>query len=385
MSRNTIVFAAFLVILLALTLMYSFVWNRSSASRDRIEVSGNIEVTDADVGFKIDGRVARRLVDEGEQVTIGQTIALLDPSDLLAEVAIRKAEVAEAEAELSELEAGSRPQEIAAAKAVFEKARATLDELEAGSRPQEIAAAKATLDSALADREFLEGDYQRLKALYERKSLTKEEYERARSAFQMAAAKAEAAARQYDLVKEGPRQEQIAQARAALAEARAQYELVREGPRKEKIRQSQAKLERAKSSLGLAEIRLDDATLRSPLSGIVLSKNIEPGEYVAQGTPIVTVGDLANVWLRAYIDETDLGRVKVGQKVRITTDTYPGKVYEGRISFLASQAEFTPKNVQTPKERVKLVYRIKVEIANPKMELKPGMPADAEILLDSPR
>jgi len=101
--------------------------------------------------------------------------------------------------------------------------------------------------------------------------------------------------------------------------------------------------------------------------------------YAAPGTPVVTVGDLVNLWLRAYIGETDLGRVKVGQRVRVTTDTYLGKRYDGRVSFIASQAEFTPKNVQTEKERVKLVYRIKIDIQNPNMELKPGMPADAVI------
>jgi len=114
-----------------------------------------------------------------------------------------------------------------------------------------------------------------------------------------------------------------------------------------------------------------------------LSKNVEPGEYVAPGTPVVTVGELEDPWLRAYINETDLGRVKLGQRVQVTTDSYPDKKYEGRISFIASQAEFTPKNVQTEKERVKLVYRIKVDLTNPNLELKPGMPADAEILLTS--
>jgi HlyD family secretion protein len=117
----------------------------------------------------------------------------------------------------------------------------------------------------------------------------------------------------------------------------------------------------------------------SPLSGVVLSENIEPGEFVAAGTPVVTVGELANVWLRAYISEPDLGRVKVGQATRVRTDTYPGKFYEGRVSFLSSQAEFTPRNVQTEQERVKLVYRVKIDLPNPQMELKPGMPADAEI------
>jgi len=112
----------------------------------------------------------------------------------------------------------------------------------------------------------------------------------------------------------------------------------------------------------------------------VLSENIEPGEFVAAGTPVVTVAELAHVWLRAFINETDLGRVKVGQTARITTDTYPGKSYEGRLSFLSSQAEFTPRNVQTAEERVKLVYRVKIDLPNPDMELKPGMPADAEVL-----
>ena len=119
------------------------------------------------------------------------------------------------------------------------------------------------------------------------------------------------------------------------------------------------------------------------MTGVVLSKNIEPGEYVSPGTPVITVGDLSQVWVRAYINETELGKVKVGQKVRVTVDTFPGKYYDGRISFISSQSEFTPKNIQTQKERVKLVYRIKVDIPNPQMELKPGMPADGEIWLGS--
>ncbi|HEU0264849.1 MAG TPA: efflux RND transporter periplasmic adaptor subunit, partial [Geobacterales bacterium] len=130
-----------------------------------------------------------------------------------------------------------------------------------------------------------------------------------------------------------------------------------------------------------AKSRLDYATLTSPIAGVVLAKNIEAGEQVSAGTPVVTIGDLNDTWLRAYIAETDLGRVKVGQQATITSDTYPGKVYHGMVTFIAQTAEFTPKNVQTEKERVKLVYRIKISIPNPAMELKPGMPADAVIQL----
>ena len=181
------------------------------------------------------------------------------------------------------------------------------------------------------------------------------------------------------LVKEGSRKQQIDEARAAYNQSKAQYDVVKAGPRQETIDQARARAKQAEAALQLAKTRLSYATLASPMSGVVMSKNIEPGEYVAPGTPVVTVGDLVNVWLRAYIPETELGRVKVGQKARVTTDTYPGKVYEGRIAFIAQEAEFTPKNVQTEKERVKLVYRIKIDITNPAMELKPGMPADAVI------
>jgi HlyD family secretion protein len=154
-----------------------------------------------------------------------------------------------------------------------------------------------------------------------------------------------------------------------------------EGPRAEKIAQALARKKQAAAALNLAETRRDYARLVSPIGGMVLSEDVESGEYVAPGTPVVTVGVFEHPWLRAYINETDLGRVKHGQKVRVTTDTYPDKEYEGRVSFIASEAEFTPKNVQTQKERVKLVYRIKIDVPNPEMELKPGMPADAEILL----
>jgi len=133
--------------------------------------------------------------------------------------------------------------------------------------------------------------------------------------------------------------------------------------------------------LAIAQIRRSYATLQSPVSGLVLSESVETGEYVTAGTPVVTVADLRQIWLRAYINEPDLGRVKVGQAVRVFTDTYPDKAYRGRITFISSTAEFTPKNVQTSQERVKLVYRIKIAVDNPDMQLKPGMPADAEILL----
>jgi HlyD family secretion protein len=375
-----------LVILLGIVLVIGYSHLRDQARHDPnfIRVSGNFEVTDAEVSFKIPGRVDERLVDEGERVAAGQVIARLDQSELIQEVALRKAEVQAAEANLAELEAGSRPEEIAQAAAAAERAKAALDELLAGSRPQEIQAAEAAVRQSAAELERWRADHERQRQLFQRQVISAREYEAALAGFRVAEARVRADRERLKLVKEGPRKEQIAQAAAALKEAQERLALVREGPRRETIDAARSRVAQARAALAGAEARLSYATVASPLAGLVLSKNIEPGEYVAPGTPVVTVADLAHIWLRAYIDETDLGRVKVGQEVRVATDTYPGKRYRGRISFIASQAEFTPKNVQTEKERVKLVYRVKIDVGNPDMELKPGMPADAEILLERP-
>jgi len=344
-----------------------------------ITVSGNIEIVDAEVSFRIPGRVTSREVDEGWHVEEGQLVARLDDTDLGEDVAQREADVQALRALLDELLNGSRPQEIAASEATVERLQAALDELLNGSRPQEITAAEASAAGARADLDRWKLDYERQVALLRGDVISAREFDATRAAWESAVAHLEEAEARLELAVIGPRQEAIDQARAALAEAAQRLSLVREGPRIEQIEQARARLEQSRQGLAMARTRLGYATLRSPLTGIVLSKNIEPGEYVFAGTPIVTVGDLVNVWLRAYVEETDLGRVKVGQTARVTTDSYPGRSYAGRVSFIASQAEFTPKSVQTRKERVKLVYRIKIDVSNPEMELKAGMPADAEI------
>lgn len=344
-----------------------------------ILVSGNIEVTDAEVSFKMPGRVSSRPIDEGQLVQKDELVATLDDAELRSQLDLRQAERQAADSALAELVAGSRPEEIAAAKAAKNQAQAFVDELVAGSREQEIKAAEAKLAATQANVQHLKSDLDRGLALNRSNAITQEELDHRQGLHDVAVAEQSAANENVKLIKEGPRAEKIAQARAALAQVTAKYDLVKAGPREETIQQARAKTEQAKAAIQLAQTNLENATLRSPLTGIVLSKNTEPGEFVAAGTPVVTVGDLENVWLRAYINETDLGRVKIGQGVDVTTDTYLDKQYKGRISFVSSEAEFTPKNVQTSQERVKLVYRIKIDIHNINMELKPGMPADAVI------
>jgi HlyD family secretion protein len=168
-------------------------------------------------------------------------------------------------------------------------------------------------------------------------------------------------------------------ARASVRERREALALLRKGARHERIDEARARFKGAQARVSTAKERLSYATLLAPLSGVVLSKSVEPGEQVAAGTPVITLGDTGQCWIKGYIPETELGRVQLGQGARVTTDSHPGKVYQGKVTFISSEAEFTPKSVQTEKERVKLVYRIKITLPNPDLELKPGMPADAEL------
>jgi HlyD family secretion protein len=290
-------------------------------------VSGNIEATEVQVSFKVAGRVVERSVDEGQGVKAGQPIARLDDTEFRQEVARQQAQV--------------------------DAASAQLKELSAGYRTEEVAQAEAALDAATAEADRAGADLARQEALLNREVISRREYEASKSA-------ADAS-------------------RARVNQASENLALLRSGFRREKVEAARAALKQMEAGLDLARTRLSETRAISPLEGTVLSKAVEPGEFVSPGTPVVTVADLSRVWLRAYVDETDLGRLKLGQAVRVTADTFPGKAYSGRIAYISPAAEFTPKTVQTRKERVRLVYRIKVDLDNPAGELKPGMPADAQI------
>ncbi len=345
-----------------------------------VRVSGNIEVTQVELAFKVPGRLAERPADEGDVLKAGQVVGRLDDSDLAQDLAAQEANLKAAKAALDELLAGSRVEDIETAKAAVRQAASVLADLEAGSRPQEIAAAEARLQQAEAALVYAKSEYERLKKLVSEQIVAQRDFDQADSNYRQARDAASVARENLRLLKAGARKDQVAQARAALEQARQRLRLLENGPRPETIAQARARVEQAGAAAALSRTRLSYATCATPIAGVVLSENAEPGEYLSAGTPVVTVAGLQKVYLRAFIAETDLGRVKVGQAVRVKTDTYPGKVYPGRVSFIASEAEFTPKNVQTEKERVKLVYRVKIDLDNPRMELKPGMPADAQIL-----
>jgi HlyD family secretion protein len=310
-------------------LLYYFLTPGKKGEDPFIKVSGNIETTEVDVGFKISGRISSLSIQEGDWVEKGKILATLDDEDL--------------------------KQRLALARATLKSARIQLEKLLAGSRPEEIKQAEAILRQAEFDFENKTIQYRRMKALFEKGVIPKETLDNAETGFKVA--------------------------KASVQSAMENYQLVKKGPRKEDIENARAQVEQADASLKLSETQLSYAVLESPISGVVSVKSGEVGEVVNPGTSILTLADIENVWLKAYIPEIDLSRVTWGQEVLVTTDLKPQKEYKGKISFISSEAEFTPKQIQTEKERVTLVYRIKIDIPNPDRELKPGMPADGKILL----
>ena len=173
----------------------------------------------------------------------------------------------------------------------------------------------------------------------------------------------------------------MTRAKATLARLEQIYNELVEGTRQEEIAVDRANVSQASQNLGMSRIKLSYTTLTAPFDGVILVRQAELGEVTQLGTPVVTLADLDHIWVRVYVPETDLGRVHWGQDVTVRTDTFPGKNYHGKVSFISSEAEFTPKSVQTEKQRVTLVYRVKVDVDNPAHELKPGMPADVYVPL----
>ncbi len=382
-----------LLLVIGITGSFAYFSLQKPQDSSSLLISGIIEATEADISFRIPGILTRRLVDEGESVAAGQLIATLDETDQTITLAGAQADLAYAGAVLEEMEAGSRSQEIKQSRARLSQAEAVLAALSSGSRPQEIKRARADLaraqaaeKAAAAQQKQAKADFTRYATLYREQGVSKTEYDNYQTRFVTAqnswseSQERVTGAREYlSLQQEGPRIEEINQAEAAVTLAQEEYSLVREGPRIEVIAQARARVQAAEAAAKLAEQKLRYTRIHAPMAGVVLSKSAEPGEYLNPAIPVVTLGDISHPWLRGYINEKDLGRVKLGQAVEVSTDSFPGKTYMGRISYISSQAEFTPKSVQTFEERVKLMFRIKISLDNPDNELKPGMPADGLI------
>ena len=321
-SRRALAIAALVVAAAAIAAyierrpLHDWLFGPSAAAA--VLVSGNIEAHQAVLGFKtVQSTIVELPFDEGKWVDTGTLIARLDDSDYRQQVAVNAAT----------LEMQKR--QLAAAE-------------------KNLVAAQRTVEFDAADLEFREAEYKRADFLLQKGAGTVEQRDQTYALFRQSQA-----AHQRDQALENASQRQVELA--------------------------QANIHTAEENLKLSQIVLGYTVLRAPFSGVIQVRQAELGEVMVPGTPVVTLADLDHVWLRAYINETDIGKIRYDQPATVTTDTYPGKTYKGRVTFISSNAEFTPKSVETHAERVTLVYRIRIDIYNPTHELVPGMPADATL------
>jgi HlyD family secretion protein len=320
--------AARALVITLVTLLAGCRWPWESDDNHKpIVLSGTVDARQIDLSFQAPGRIAKLLADEGHRVEAGDAVAELDPTDL--QLAVVRA------------------------RAQAESARKTFSVLRAGSRPQEVRAAVAAVAQAEADKRFADQEVVRATDLVAKQFFAHEELDRARSGADVAAAK--------------------------LEQARQTLSLVREGPRKEDIERAQADLAAAEAAQRSAEQQLSYVRLTSPAAGVVSVRLAEAGQVVAAGQPVFRLAQLDRPWVRAYLPEPDLARVKLGQAAEVRVDGLPGRTFKARLAFISPQAEFTPKTVETRALRVDLVYRVTVEVDDAGTELKIGMPADVTL------
>jgi HlyD family secretion protein len=379
-----------LVLLIGVAAVYA--WRNSKKEPDnRLIVSGNIELNEVNIAFKTPGRLLERTVDEGADVKKGQVLARLDREQLQAQRQRETAALASSESQLVQAQTAVEWQkatlaaEVEARRADLASAQARLAELRTGARPQEKRDAQASVEAAAAEAQRARRDWERAQTLHKNDDISTAQFDQYRVRAESADAQLKQANEREALVLAGPRAEQVAAQEAAVAHARAAVNQAEANEievrrRTEELTTRRAEIGRAKASVSLVDTQLDDTIAVSPVDGVVLVKSADPGEVLAAGTSVLTVGDIDHPWVRAYINEPDRVKIRLGQDVKVTTDV-PGKVFHGKVTFISSQAEFTPKQIQTQQERVKLVYRIKIEVENPGRELKSNMPVDAEIVL----
>jgi HlyD family secretion protein len=334
MKKKRIVIAVSLALLVGVgALVY---WGQWRNQRQELSYSGTIEATNANLAFQAPGRIVRVAVKEGEVVAKDQVLAELDPSELKARQDQAKAN----------LERARRVQEQAG----------TMQSLYRETLPADVLRAEANLKALRSTAEDSRKNAARYEQLFSRGVVTEKERDTVR-------------------LRADTDRERLAEAEAVLVQARSNLRKIEAS--KKDLESARSAAEAARATLEQAVIQSGYAKLSAPFAGIITSRNVEPGEVVTVGREVLTVTDLSTVDLKIFVGETEIGKVKPGQRVEVRVDTFPKKAFEGRVTFISPEGEFTPKIIQTKKERVKLVYLVKVSVPNPDLELKSGMPADA--------
>lgn len=362
-----------IVLLAALALAWLY-WQQTRPQP--LVVSGFVEADQIRVGSRIGGRVARVMVAEGQRVKAGEPLFALEPFDLQERLAHARAQAEAARAEHAKLAAGFRPQELEQAVARRDRLAAALAKAEAGPRKREIGIAEQRVKVAQANFDLATSEHRRVMELAGSNNASQQEIDRvtrelARTQGELAVAEGELA-----LLQEGTRSEEIAEAKAALAEAEAALQLMQAGYRQQDIAQAAARVAAAEADAAAIEAQIAELVVRAPSDSVVEAIDLRPGDLAPANAPAVSLLAADSLWIRSYVPESRLSLVKLNAPLKVRIDSFPDRLFTGRVTFIATEAEFTPRNVQTPEERSKQVFRIKVTLDEGHESLRVGMMGD---------
>ena len=362
MNRKLLIFALIVIAAVAVAGVYAG-WFRKDSG---LQGSGTVEARNIRVGSKVGGRIQQVLVREGDRVQPGQTLITFDEKEL-------EASLAQARANAQKSQRGFRPEEIQEARAAALQAKADYDMHVSGYRKEDIASAQAELDRATADETRARLDFQRYEALAQKDLVSKQQRDTTEANWKMALAAKENAQHKLDELKRGFRPEEIEMAQARYQQAQATLEKMQHGNRREDVQAADAEL-------AYEEARYRERQVLAPTAATVEVLDVRPGDLIAPNTPVATLLESDQIYVRIYVPETELNKVSVGQKAEIRVDPFQKQTFNGVVEQINQQAEFLPRNVQTREERVHQVFGVKVRIDDPSHHVLPGMAADVRLL-----
>lgn len=341
--------------------------------------AGTVEARDVTVGSRTGGRIKKLLVQEGDRVTPGQVLIELEPGDLTAQRAMADAQLAQAQAAFDKLKKGARPEEIAQANARAAQATAALAETRHGTRAEQIAAgvARVAQAKAMADKAALDAD--RAHRLLATGAIAKSEVDA--NDTQVASARAELDAQQkgLDELQAGARVEEKAQAAARAQEADAAARLVLAGARVEDLAAAQAAVDAAKARVEQLDVMIGELMIRAPGAARVEALDLRPGDILAPNAPAATLLEDGQLYVRIYVPETEIGRIKVGDAVPITVDSFGSRTFEGKVEHIDERGQYSPRNLQTADERADQVFAARIGLVEGKDQLRAGMAATIHV------
>ncbi len=359
------------------TLLY--VASRVWAAHQPFEWSGTVEARTVAVGSRVGGRVKDVLVKEGDPVAAGQPLIILEPGDLMAQKLVAEGLLAQAQANLDKLERGSRPEEIEAARARAQSALAALQESHAGARTEDIAQAEARLQATEVAVNKAKMDADRIHQLLQKGAASRAEGDNVDLALQSAIAQRDAQKHALDELVHGVRVEQVRQAEAHAKEAEASAKLVESGARVEDIQAAKGQVDSAKGRVDQILTMIDELTIRAPMPSRVETLDLRPGDILAPNAHAVELIERDQLYVRIYVPETQLGHLKVGEKVPISVDSFPDRTFGGQVEHINAIGEYSPRNLQTADERADQVFATRIGILEGLDDLRAGMAATIHV------